>query len=507
MRVYSRLFVGSHFIMTDAYPTRVRQEALQVLQASYPAQFPVAHVAALELFAVQPGDAMERDGVQAYTDYLEDAVEHKVLHEYWSSATGLNGTVALGEQLVYSDGSVNAIRLHALTLNDARLIALTDGSARAVLKSQELRVTDREQPKTLNNALFEFTTEVIVARLLNLLVTAYPHTVTPHFTTFLGCFKANKRAHAAYERADISLQRRMEHEFRAGTACPRRLGARIFAIVFSLAAAAHAFGFSHNDLGLRNIMERAVEPGMAYASAHWAYKLRDVPRYVIVPPEAHGNQMVEIIDFGRASLTAVAPDAPTSSIALRFAYDVGEMLTDVVDLYNENAPRARRGDPLSALIIAIAARLVTWPKRGGARTGAPLALAREIYTKWHTNDPVAGLGFLFESFFHVPAPDGVLPVIVGIAPSDNVLACVDNDPFVTELARIWRVEAAGRRPYSPKRCRTCASVAANVTENGKHGFCDVDCYHVFYAAKRKRDEAEEEEGQRTSKRKRMDTTQ
>jgi hypothetical protein len=504
--------------MTDAYPTLSRREALQGLQASYPSLFPAMHVSGLELFAVQAGGAMEHGGVQAFFDHLEVAVEHKVLREYWPlvvSTTNafLADAVTLGEQLVYNDGSANEMLLHTLRLKDTRLVALTDGRAEAVLKSQALRVTDREFPKTLNNALFEFTAEVIVARLLNFLVTAYPHTVTPHFTTFLGCFRQNvrilgtkggERVFAMYERAHISLQRQLEQEFRAGTACPRRLGARLFAIIFSLAAASHIAGFSHNDLALRNIMERAVG-GTVYAGAHWAYKLRDVPCYVIVPPEAHGDQMVEIIDFGRATLTNVEPDSPTSTNALRFVYDVGEMLADLVDLYHETAPRSRRGDPVNALVIAVAERIAAWPKR--QQKDASVTLARAIYDKWHTDDAVAGLGFLFGAFFHMPAPPGVTPLVVAIAPSDNLLTVGREEPLVAELARIWHV-AGAHRAYAPNRCRTCASPATHVTENGKHGFCGMDCYHVFYGQrKRKRDEEDEDDNvQKKKKKSRRDET-
>jgi hypothetical protein len=276
-------------------------------------------------------------------------------------------------------------------------------------------------------------------------------------------------------------------------------------IIFTLATASHTVGFSHNDLALRNIMERAVD-GTAYAGAHWAYKLRNVPRYVILPPEAHANQMVEIIDFGRSTLTNVEPDSPTSANALRFVYDVGEMLTDLVDLYHESAPRSRRGDPVNALIIAVGERIAAWPKR--QQKGADVALARDIYERWHTDDPIAGLGFLFKAFFHVPAPAGVTPLVVAIAPSENLLAVVPaGEPFIAELARIWGVVAGARRASSSNRCRTCAAPATHVTEGGKHGFCGVDCYHVFYSqgGKRKRED-EESEDRGNSKKMRRDTT-
>jgi len=501
--------------MVDAYPTPSRREALQALQARYSSLFPAAHVPGLELFAVQPGAAMEHS-FQTYIEHLEATVEHKVLREYWSTAevpsAFLTDAVTLGDPLAYSDGSVNEMFLHTLALKDARLVALTDGRADAEHKSQALRVTDREHPKTLNNALFEFTAEVIIARILNFLVTAFPYTVTPHFTTFLGCFRANarllgdrkggERVFAMYERAHNSLNRQFDEEFRAGTACPLRLGARLFAIIFSLAAASHTTGFSHNDLGLRNIMERAVD-GTAYAGAHWAYKLRNVPRYVILPPEAHADQMVEIIDFGRSTFTPVEPDSPTSTNALRFVYDVGEMLTDLVDLYHESAPRSRRCDPVNALIIAVAERIAVWPKR--QQKGASVALARDIYERWHTDDPVAGLGFLFKAFFHVPAPAGVIPLVVAIAPSENLLAVVPiGEPLTAELARIWGA-VAGARANSSNRCRTCAAPAVHVTEGGKHGFCGVDCYHVFYNQRGNKRKREDEEAMTTGNRKKMKT--
>lgn len=491
--------------MTDAHPTWARGEALAALQARFPSLFSGDHIQALESYTVRPGRAMESGGIDAYVSHLEATVAHHTLRDCWPKEEReaqlhafLTEVVTLGEKLVYSDGSVNEMLLHVLTVKDASMMALADGSTEAVLKSQELRVTDRESPKTMNNALFEFTTEVIIARLLNLLLTAYPHTVTPHFTAFFGCFRESaklvdvrgrERVYSMFERGHVSLRLRLEQEYASvGGVCTARLKARLFAVISALAAASHVLGISHNDVALRNIMERNVT-GTAYEGAHWAYKLRNVPRYFIVPPTAHAAHMIKIIDYGRASVTESEPDSVNSTNALRFAYDVWEFLDDLLELHSMRVTNNDRNAPLNVLMTQISSRIATWPHRPlpesdlKLREGA-VSAAQEIYHKWHTDDPAFGLGFLFADFRNA-APPGVTPVIVSVAPNENVLR-VTKDPLVLELARVWGTETVPCA-NSVRQCRTCASPSAHATENGKHGFCGADCYRVFYGRlKRKR---------------------
>lgn len=500
--------------MTDARPTWARKDALLSMQARFPSLFPVKHVQALESYTVKPGPAMEEGGIQAYVDYLEVTVAHHILRDSWPKegdaeiTAFLTDAITLGEKLTYSDGSVNEMRVHTLALKDGSMMTLADECTEAVLKSQELRVTDREAPKTMNNALFEFTTDVIIARLLNLLLTVYPHTVTPHFTTFFGCFRRSaklvdatsrpgtERVYSAFERGHVSLHVQLEREYASASGvCPTRLKARLFAIISALAAASHVLGISHNDLALRNIMERNVTD-TAYAGAHWAYKLRNVPRYFVVPPTAHAGHMIKIIDYGRATITESEPDSANSANALRFAYDVRELLNDLLELHVMRVTDQKRADPLNVLMAQITTRIATWPQRPHSESDPNLredakAAAQEIYQKWHTDDAAFGLGFLFADF-RIAAPAGVTPIVVSIAPNENILRAT-KDPFALELARIWGVEApaAGKRiAYSVQSCRTCASPSTHATENGKHGFCGTDCYRVFYGKlKRKRSDS------------------
>jgi hypothetical protein len=481
--------------MTNAYPTEARRAALTALQAQFAFLFPAAHAdPGLEAFAVVPGAAMEQS-YQTYFDFVEATVKPRQVLDMWPVMdeseidTFFSEAVALDGPLPYKDPSVNAVVLHALTLKDARLVTLADGGTSAVLKSQPYRGTAKAHPGTLNNALFEFTTEVIMARLLNALVTAFPYTVTPHFATFLGCFrsatltKAKKkkkgaRVFALFERAHVSLNTLLEDLFEQEAITPAQLGALVFMVLFTLAAASHVAGAALNDMHLGNVMVRYVT-GTKYAGAHWAYKLLGEARYVILPPSAHGNRMVEIIDLGRATLTDAEPDSASSTNAHRFVQDVLTMLEDVLATYQDVCQPEAGGGSVRDVMDQLNARYRHWKTAGHTPEGA-----RAIYQKWHTNDAQYGLGFLFAAFVGVPAPRGVQPLIVGITPSDNLLAVAD-DALATQLARLWKVPRREARAYSPERCRVCASPAVHTTEEKTLGFCGLDCFQVHYGHMRR----------------------
>jgi hypothetical protein len=477
--------------MTDAYNPTLRLSALKRVQTTHPFLFPAAHVkSGLGTFAIGPGESLDKS-MDEYVQFIDDTYTKKDLLAMWPKIEKraldafLSTAISVDKQLTYNDTSINEMILYAVTLKDRDLITLADDRHEAVLKSQRERASDLARPETINNAFFEFTNEVIVSRLLNSLVTSFKHTVTPHYTTFLGCFKSNdlpkkgNGAHvfALYERAKLSLKDYVVEHFKHNTLDPAKFGVIIFTTVSALAASSHVLGKAHNDLHLGNIMMREVA-NTKYADSHWAYKLRDMIQYIIIPPTMHDNLMVEIIDEGRATLTTVEPDSPGSQNALRFVLDVRHMLEDVVRMYLEHRTKPV-AKPIADVMTKIESLLVKWPLRTTSprKREKDTMVVNAIYRGWHNEE---FLGFLFYHFMGKKAPTNIKPLVVSITPEENILAHAGDDPMVAELATLWKIPQGMKRAYSVLNCRTCTSPSQYATENQTHGFCGVDCYNVFY---------------------------
>jgi hypothetical protein len=505
----------------EAYAPEKRRAALLALQERYPALFPSVHAApGLDKYAVKPGDAMEISSSkyfaavdenkfeslvdmwpQAPVSYLASFLETLFDLAWWrkkqqqqqekpiaptivqDTTNLLTAGMTVEKQLTYADSSINAMVLYAVTFKDPDLIALADGRNRGVVKSQTFVLESPLKAGTVNNSLFEFTNEVIVSRLLNALVTAFKHTATPHFTTFLGCFKSDgsddtaigkgqMRVFAVYERANRSFYDLLE----GGNLEVDHLACLLFQVIFSLAVANFTLGYSHNDLHCGNVMVRDVD-GTRYQDRCWAYKMRKDATFKYIDAAFHHNQMVEIIDEGRATLTAKEPESPGCSNRLRFAYDVEHLLRHTLKEYtHKNSFSDRERDVLRTL-RKVRDCLPNKNKKPIVREYPPRAeVAHAFYTLWHTDDPTYGLGPAFEAFLNTRKQGR--PLVVAIAPNDTILTV--NEPMAADLPRIWGIQQGMKR--AAFSCRTCLAPAAYATENQTHFFCGRDCYHVFYGA-------------------------
>lgn len=475
----------------DEFVTWGRRVALQRLQADYPALFPAAHLdPGLRRFASDPALPMAKGSEQdKYFDHVWNGYKPEELEAMWAFAPPgpsvlqflkqllflgplvenerdayLARSVVVEGRLKYSDSSVNEMALYAIGFVDDRLVALADGRKKGIIKAQQYRLLDADG--TINNALFEFTNEVIVSRLLNTLVTAFKYTATPHFTTFLGCFRSSNLSglswfsgpsfvYAAYERADRSVGWLLER----GHVSLDLFRSLLFQVAYTLHVASYTLGYAHNDLHPGNVMVRDVT-GTRYADCVWAYKLRDRAEYVFIEPAYHDNLMVEIIDQGRATINAHAPEAPASLHRENFAVDVrtfGE--TCIMDLPFKQA----------AEIADLQLVLQKLPTNSKPRTRAKV-VSREFYANWLTSVPT-----LFKPFtdYVVPGAPGLLPpIVVGIAPADT-LASQPDEPFAVALGDLWQLGRGMKRTRGMNACVTCLAPAA-----GPHTFCGPDCERV-----------------------------
>jgi len=497
--------------MTDAADARAvagRKAAWLHLVKTYPKLFPATLVTpGLRQFAVGPSAGFRKgyDGYWAYTPANIEAmwteVDSSLFSQFLKLFMQLEPTDGLffsllwgqeksdmdvylmdaatfGQPLGFTDGSANNMQLYALTLKDPTLIAMADERTGAVIKAQPLIAAEPKYPGEANASMLEFTNEVVVSRLLNTLVTAWPHTATPHFTAFLGCFKRrgvpdairpmfqSSRVFAVYERANTSFT-----SIVSGDKPPSAyFNALIFQALFTLEVAAYTLGYAHNDLHTGNIMVRDVT-GTRYADRVWAYKLRGRPGFWFIHPAAHQNKMVEIIDQGRATIEAVPPEHIDSAYKENFANDVRRLFANLL----LNLPQ-----------LAACKRIVDLlPDHDGPR--APNAHSRLFYERWFTDDPTYGLqGVLTRSGIspNGPAQGEEPPIVVAIAPEDT-LATRPDEPMAVELGNIWGLAQGMKRTRRMDEqylaCVTCRAPAYHALhKEGKEvGFCGRDCARVY----------------------------
>jgi hypothetical protein len=249
------------------------------------------------------------------------------------------------------------------------------------------------------------------------------------------------------------------------------VGCLIFQTLFSLHVASFTLGYAHNDLHPGNGMVRDVE-GTRYHNRTWAYKLRGVSSYIYVDPTVHQNRMVEIIDEGRATLTAVVPDSPDSTHTLRFAFDARNFISGILSAMPRTAYRNQ--NKLMSRLRTLRDRLpLPFPRNKTEK----MKVADKFYDKWYTNDDEWGLGFFFSSFLKKSLAKNVVPLVVAIAPHDTI-ATRPDEPLAMELGDIWNMKRGMKRANF--ECHVCLSPAAYTTENRTRAFCGRDCYHVFY---------------------------
>ncbi len=521
----------------DEYLPALRQAAFARLRGKHPGLFPSRFVTGVEEYAVRPGAAMAKS-LFDWHEYVTAHTTPDALAAMWPMTDQEDvdrffaaDSVARGEALGLVDDSINKMSLIAANLIDSDMCVLADGRSNCIIKSQPLATRDPKHRRLMNPALHEFTNEVIVSRMLNGLVTSFPHTVTPHFTTFLGCFatpdllkhrsgEKDMRVYSVFERANKSVALLLKENLRSGDPLTaQRFGGICFQTASALAAGLAVAGVAHNDLHAGNVMVRDVT-GTLYANRPWWYKLQDIPEYRSAPPGLHENNMVEIIDLGRATVTSETPDSHAAHA--RFLADVRVFLAAVAKVAEKN-PVADPG--ISAYFAAMAAFVATMPGEylddpkmyivAGKETSvqATKAWAAHFWTKWSTDDPTYGLGFLFNQFmpptpattvtwveyivdmvkvfiYRAPANTALKPVAVSIVPGPEETLASTNHEMAPTLRRLWKLqepateEPDGRRIRPRRRsfgaCRTCASKPRFETADAHaHPFCGHHCYEVF----------------------------
>jgi hypothetical protein len=93
---------------------------------------------------------------------------------------------------------------------------------------------------------------------------------------------------------------------------------------FAVRAVLQLFGFENKDWARKHVMFTDMR-GTPYANRPWAFRLRGQRAYVLLPPEAHQNYLVKLIDFGMSELATPLGDGDDDATARpdleRFAVD------------------------------------------------------------------------------------------------------------------------------------------------------------------------------------------
>jgi hypothetical protein len=479
---------------TDARVSNARGKALKRLRARHPAFFPDVHVtpglSALPVALDNPG----RGGywrIESAVEKIFDApdfaasmwpdIPKDALKRYLGSLRQVTALTGIG-------GS-HGMAVYKAVIHDADMITLADDRKGAVIKAQPFVVTG-----DTNKELGAFTNEVIVTRLLNALVTAFKYTATPHFTTFLGCFKsdidvakpttklATPRVHAVYERATRgSLLDLWEGPARVPV---DEWASYTFQVLFTLAVSSHTLGYTHNDLHTGNVMLRDTE-GTRYANAIWAYKVRGHETYIRLDPSTHHNSMVEIIDQGAATIAQYSPDDPRSDpddAALRFGTDVRTFFNEMI--YMGTTTSGGMEPPWMNEMRLVAERLPEL-RSVVAVTPEKREFARRFYTHWHTTHKEYGLWSLWRHLNLMPPTPNAPVVLVGLAPNDTLIAQDperSGDTVGRGLSLVWNTRRGMKRTRSlgaSSRCLVCEEEARYESKTDPLlAFCGRDCYNV-----------------------------
>jgi hypothetical protein len=232
-------------------------------------------------------------------------------------------------------------RVYVATVRDEALLPLLDYRRQCVLKAQPEGVSI--------HVLRSITRDAQVGGVLRRLVTDYRRMVTPHFATVLDAYAGTVRAPGVpdlvgyvcvQERAHVPLLSYID----AGQD-DAHVRALVWEVLYTVYAANVVLGLKHRDLHPGNVMVRAVK-GTPYEGRVWAYRLRDDPTaYYLIPPEQHGNLLVEIIDFG-LSTVAQEPSGVLDRVA--FWTDAYRFLSQLaVHISTDGPPQALERDVMS----------------------------------------------------------------------------------------------------------------------------------------------------------------
>ncbi len=483
---------------TEAYEPESRRDALAAHQAQYPALFPLWQLDTntLTLFATGPSQLFLERGLAGYWDYVDktpaDPLAYWDVREVHPPPGLFDVTLRLAEIVkpgAYADTSINNMWLYKAKMRfSVKLSGMTDGRPLAIIKSQAIAPYNY----ALGHSVFEFTNEVLVARLLNTLVTGFRYTVTPHFTTFLGSFAcneitkidgtvdaSNKRLYAIYERADTSFKSFLLAH-RETSPDVAEVGTLVFQVLVSLEAAARLLGFAHNDAHFGNVMIRAVK-GTAYHNRIWAYKRAGHPNYYFLAPQQHKNNFVEIIDLGRATIMAEEPSETTA--AQRFARDARDVVVLLTALAGHWQKRKdghawKVARPfLNAVVEQLSTASQASLKEQFLREWPESTLGRVLFTHlrdWDMSGATTKLQLL-------------PPLVVSVTPEATLVDATgtgsDVVASVQALKQAWHNNLMVVEYTTPlMRCVTCLAREpryVSVNEEALY-FCGRDCHRVHY---------------------------
>ena len=219
--------------------------------------------------------------------------------------------------------SLHKPRITRATLSADRghpLRRLVDGAAAVAVKAFFLG-----DPKVDADDMLSFTIDATMGYFLAAGLTRDTgrYTITPHFASVIDFFTAPAAA-IPYADPDVPDERiptgplaewacyavtefcsETVHRFvtqgRADAYTDENVAALCWQINTALEAAAYVLDVHHGDVHLNNVMLRHVHD-TPYGHKTWAYKRALDQKYYFLPPSAHLNHFVEIIDFGRAVL-------------------------------------------------------------------------------------------------------------------------------------------------------------------------------------------------------------
>ncbi len=498
----------------EPYTPRSRSDALEEFQKKCPSLFPdwPLEEATLRTFLMDPVEHWMRQSLNGYWRHVSMA--HPPLLPYWD-LTRTNPPFDLLQEVLqleaiikpgqYKDRSLNGMWLYKAQMRSqwTPLSAMTDGRTTVIIKSQAIRLnvdsamedkvgatTDGGTKVTIKprdrdnfyHSVFEFTNEVVIARLLNTLVTGFEYTVTPHFTTFLGAFACNeitslegdihptnKRIHAIFERADRSIE-----DFFKGLTKPPivfEFGALLFQLLSALEAGCRLAGLVHRDLNSGNWMLRQVE-GTAYADRIWSYKRFGRETFYFITPEYHRNRFIEIIDFGRSTI-ADGRKPSVERAAQGFTLDVLYVLNDLL-VFSEAWETDDDDDAWTTVRNLL---YETQTSLSDEKT------QRQFFAHW----PESKLGQVLFTPFVKPRnmADPQTPLVVGYVPQGTLVDAPGRGRDVRTvrevLPRLWKLQNAEKTRYS-RQCVGCFSSAAHKTtvDDKETFFCGHDCYSLHY---------------------------